>query len=111
MNRVPTAQLTYSTFAGLAQSRFGVWLDSNHRVELQLVEVRLTRPQGGASSTAGLECFNLVFHGPESSFLSQGSYEFEQSQIGAFELFIVPIGRVAGAIQYEAIFNRLVKRD
>jgi hypothetical protein len=31
--------------------------------------------------------------------------------IGAFELFIVPVGRAGGAVQYQAIFNRLGKRD
>ena len=112
MNHVPTKELTYATFAGLEQTKFGVVLESNNRVELELVEVRLVRSQGGGGSgESGQECFSLLFHGPESPLLSQGSYGFEQPKIGAFELFIVPIGRVAGAIEYQAIFNRLVKRD
>ena len=53
------------------------------------------------------ECFSLLFKGPVSSFLPQGTYDFEQDNLGAFSLFVVPIGQTAEAFQYEVIFNRL----
>jgi len=31
--------------------------------------------------------------------------------MGNFELFIVPIGREEGGTDYEAVFNRLVKKS
>jgi len=42
----------------------------------------------------------------------QSTYQihaFAHDRIGRFELFIVPIGRQPGIIEYLAVFNRLVK--
>jgi hypothetical protein len=114
MNHVPTEQLTYATFAGLEKAKFRVPLDETHGIELELVEVLLVRPRGEAStgaSEAGQESFSLLFHGPDNRLLPQRMHVFEQEKIGSFELFIVPVGRVAGAIQYQAIFNRQTRRS
>jgi hypothetical protein len=114
MNHVPTEQLTYSTFAGLEKAKFRVRLDETSQVELELVEALLARPRGEAATAgttqAGQESFSLLFHGPDDRLLPQRNYAFEQAEIGSFELFIVPVGRAAGAIQYQAVFNRLPKR-
>ena len=101
MNHVPTEELLYSTFAGLEKTRFRVWLDESSPLQLELLE----------TSDAGQGSFSLLFQGPEDRSLPQGSYIFEQEQIGSFELFIVPVGRSGGAIQFQAIFNRLPPRS
>lgn len=52
------------------------------------------------------EQFSLLFSGPAAAFLPQGTYEFSHPALGSFALFIVPIGQGAGAIRYQAVFNR-----
>jgi hypothetical protein len=41
--------------------------------------------------------------------LPQRIYGFENESVGRFDLFIVPIGRGAEGIRYQAAFNRLIK--
>ena len=54
--------------------------------------------------------FSLVFRGPHEPLLPQQIYPFEHDQLGAFDLFIVPVGRDEEGLQYEAVFNRFVKK-
>jgi hypothetical protein len=37
--------------------------------------------------------------------LPQATYRFEHETIGAFDLFIVPVGRTAQGVSYEAVFS------
>ena len=37
--------------------------------------------------------------------LPQAIYRLEHAALGAMDVFLVPIGRVADGIRYEAIFN------
>ncbi len=71
-------------------------------LELKLVEVT---SEAGQKTENG-ERFSLVFRGPLATFLPQAIYKVEHSEIGAFDLFIVPIRRDAEGFYYEAIFNR-----
>jgi hypothetical protein len=49
--------------------------------------------------------FSLLFLGPPSFVLPQATYRFEHETIGAFDLFIVPVGRTAQGVSYEAVFS------
>jgi hypothetical protein len=69
-------------------------------VELELVEAV------DLGSTPRHEQFSILFHGPSSPKLEQAIYRFEHQEMGAFELFIVPVKHGQDKIQYEAIFNR-----
>lgn len=71
------------------------------------IELELVAHDPGKPSTA-VEQFSLLFHGPDHPLLSQGTYQFEHPQMGAFEMFIVPIGREPGRLIYEAVFSRLL---
>ncbi len=53
--------------------------------------------------------FSLLFRGPHEPLLPQQTYPFAHNQLGAFDLFIVPIKRDADGLYYEAVFNRFVK--
>jgi hypothetical protein len=53
------------------------------------------------------EVFSLLFKGPHSSPLDQGTYMVENKATGSFPLFLVPIYSEANGMHYEAIFNRL----
>ena len=49
--------------------------------------------------------FTVVFRGPPQPVLPQRIYRFEHGKVGAFEMFIVPIGPDASGMRYEAVFN------
>jgi hypothetical protein len=60
----------------------------------------------GAAGTAGSEkCFSLVFRGPRSRRLEQGTYTVRNSRFGTFEIFLVPVGRPGAWMSYEASYN------
>jgi Domain of unknown function (DUF6916) len=79
-------------------------------VEAELAEVSDHAPGAtGAFRTP----FSVLFHGPLEPVLPQGMYRLEHEQLGALELFIVPVGpdepRLPGqaptAMRYEAVFG------
>jgi hypothetical protein len=112
MNLLTPDQLKLETFLPWLKSKFRVILDSANFLEVELAEANaLTYPGQAQSGAKGSmqDSFTLVFHGPDNRFLPQRMYPFEHDQIGRFELFIVPIGQKPGFIQYQAIFNRLIK--
>jgi hypothetical protein len=109
MNIITADQLTVETFWAHLKTNFSICLDAGRRLEFELVEVASSKRHSPGSSTGGAPAhhsFSLLFKGPDNQFLPQGNYLFEQTQIGQFELFLVPVGREAGSFLYEVIFNR-----
>lgn len=92
-------------FAQQQHTPFRVILTPSQSLELQLAEA------ADLGSTPRQEQFSLVFHGPADLFLQQGIYHMEHAELGALDLFLVPIGRQAAGFAYQAIFNRLVKAE
>jgi hypothetical protein len=107
MNSVPLETLTLAKFKDLLNTRFRLRLNPTEEIEWELVQATpgRTTSQSGASATQ-YESFSLLFHGPESRFVPQGIRTFEHPQLGRFDLFIVPVGKEGGMIQYQAVFNR-----
>jgi len=60
------------------------------------------------NSNQQVEQFSLLFLGPMSSPLRQGTYAFFHPKMGRQEIFIVPIGPQDGKMAYEAVFARLI---
>lgn len=108
MNDAPLANLTFDRFAALVNSWFRVHLSPADTVELQLIEVSRGQAPAPAAGQPRSESFALLFRGPPDRLLDQRIYRFEQDQAGHVELFIVPIGRAAAGMLYQAIFNRLI---
>lgn len=110
MNDVPLEQLTFDRFHAQLKTRFRVQAGPGAVVELELVEATRIRsldwPNSGKPGTSA-EAFSLILHGPEQVFLPQHLYRFEHEALGAFEMFIVPVGRAPGQFHYQAVFNRL----
>jgi hypothetical protein len=112
MNTVPVNKLTLETFRPHVKTPFRLLLDDGNVVEVRLAEASQI---GGAHDRVpnknGLvqDVFSLMFDGPEQPVLSQRCYPLEHDQIGRFELFFVPVEKLAGAIRYQVIFNRLIK--
>jgi hypothetical protein len=51
--------------------------------------------------------FIVLFRGPRSTKLAQGTYRIESTALGTFELFMVPGWTYAWGTAYTATFNRL----
>ena len=109
MNEVSLDQMSAARFAELVGTRFKVQLEPGIDVILELSAVNTPRPNGqerGAPGGAGTESFSLWFDGPADRPLGQRTFRFTHERLGAFDLFIVPVGAEQGARQYEAVFNR-----
>ena len=87
---------TAETFKPLLHERF-VLDAGDRRVDLALVEVTESAAPGANRSAQ----FSIVFSGPSDPILPQATYELEHPELGAFELFLVPIA----ADRYEAVFT------
>jgi hypothetical protein len=88
--------LTIADFAPRLHEPFRVVPDGGEPFEVELVEVtEIPREPGGRSP------FSLVFRGGPSPPLPQAIYRVEHDEIGALEIFLVPIG----PDRYEAVFT------
>lgn len=99
------SELTQTTFAEVIHSRFKIGYKPDLVLEVELIDVR-----EGVSSPRQ-EAFSITFRGPGEPLLEQRIYPFKHEHIGRFELFIVPIGKDEDGIYYEAVFNRLIKKE
>jgi hypothetical protein len=97
-------ELTRGAFEPHVGTRFR--LSRPAAVELELAEVR---DLGVAAGDPG-RSFVVLFRGPGDAPLAQGTYEVEHDSLGAFALFLVPVGVDERGVQYEAVFNRLPPR-
>ena len=95
------ASLTHEEFTRNANTKFQVQTDDTGPVELELIEISELKMYPRQ------EEFTLTFRGPLNMFLDQGVQPFTHDQMGAFELFIVPIKQDADGFYYEAVFNRI----
>jgi hypothetical protein len=87
---------TAETFRPLLNERFEL-VTEDGRVDLELVDVTESAAPGAERRAQ----FSIVFSGPADPILPQAIYRLEHPELGAFELFLVPIA--AGS--YEAVFT------
>ena len=96
------ADLTEAEFSKHVGSKFLLKLEPQ-AIELELVEVKGYLPRENEQS--GMERFSVFFDGPGNAFLPQSLYALEHEQMGAFEIFLVPISQNERGFRYEAVFN------
>jgi hypothetical protein len=89
---------TVATFTPLLGD--GFTLEAEPALELRLTEATAHDRPGAPRAP-----FTLVFTGPAEPVLTQGIRRLEHGSLGAFELFLVPIGRDEGGVRYEAVFG------
>jgi hypothetical protein len=86
--------LSATDFAALQEDRFRIAPDGAPPFEAELVEVtEIPREPGGRAP------FSIVFEGGPSPPLPQRIYRVEHEELGALEIFLVPIA----ADRYEAV--------
>lgn len=95
----------HAEFLKHLKTKFKIRVSETEAIEAELTNVseHLLSPRQ--------ERFSVVFRTPNESFLGQGMRAFEHDEMGAFELFIVPIERDDEGTYYEAVFNRMVKKQ
>ncbi len=70
------------------------------------LDVQLSKVTGhGLRTTLKREAYSLEFKGPLEPILEQRIYQISHTQMGQFEIFIVPVSRSADHIIYEAVFT------
>ncbi|MEW6021171.1 MAG: hypothetical protein AB1807_03415 [Pseudomonadota bacterium] len=95
---IHSPQPTLSAIAAVCNSAFTVsGLDG---LALTLYEAL---PLAGAAPDE--HHFSLGFRGPAAPQLEQGTYTLDHAVLGTLAIFLVPVGRDAGGVQYQAIFN------
>ena len=98
-------RLTSADFTPYLHQTFTIRLEPVESIALELAQVT---ELGSASAEpgAGRRPFSLLFLGPVSQqYLLQHIYRLEHEQLGALDLFLVPLGPVGGRMRYEAVFN------
>ena len=97
--------LTCGDFAGRVGDSFDMTADGAKVTPVELVEaVESTEPGGTGPDGQTRNQFSLVFLGPTSPHLPQGTYLLTHAELGELTLFLVPIGADADGIRYEAAF-------
>lgn len=73
----------------------------------EVLDVELTEVDvGEAPSVEGLrQPFTLIFRGPKERILREGLYKVDHEDVGAFELYVIPIITVGDRQDYQVIFN------
>ena len=98
-------RLEHEEFSKHLNSKFQIRIDESQTVESELIEVTelLLSPRQ--------ERFSLIFRASNDFVLDQGLRPLEHDAMGQFELFLVPVGRDQDGTYYEAVFNRLAKKN
>ncbi len=92
--------LKVEDFAGRVGETFRLDPPEDGPLELELTEAR---GEGGDSHSR--QPFSLVFRGPAEPILLQRIWRLEHADLGALEIFLVPIGPDGKGMRYEAVFS------
>jgi hypothetical protein len=97
--------LTHAEFAGRLGEDFSLVGGDGAGVTLELVEAtESSEPGGRGPEGQERRQFSLVFRGPATPVLPQGSYPLGHQELDGLELFLVPIGPDSLGMRYEAAF-------
>jgi hypothetical protein len=103
----PLAHITRGMFNSSMLTVFAFSKNGVPLTTMTLAEIDVRNPPFvKADPTSTRECFAVVFSGPSSQPLRQGTYDVSNKILGKFTLFIVP-ATTSGTVQhYEAVINR-----
>ena len=94
-------KLTKETFEPIKGQVFQLALGEDRHLPLELAAVLGT----GLKGLASREQFSLHFRGPRTPALPQRIYRLEHPQLGALDIFLVPIRSDSSGMTYEAVFT------
>ena len=94
--------LDMTSFTGRVGEAFRIATDDANGLTTRLIEVT---PAGSAARAHGRTPFSLVFRSPPGAPLPQRIYHIHHDELGALDLFLVPIGPDGEGMLYEAVFS------
>ena len=94
--------LTCTHFAGCIHEHFRIYVD-NTNIDVELVQADVFGAH--VDGPGRREPFSLIFRGPMQPVLPQRIYQIEHAELGALEIFLVPIGPDQHSMLYQAVFN------
>ena len=89
-------------FARVQGSLFTLTADSGETIEIELSEVSELKKRSRQQS------FAIIFLVPENYRVEQGLYDLSHAELGAVQLFLVPVGMKNSRQELEAVFNTLL---
>jgi len=96
-------QVTIESFEPHVGSSFWAEFPNGAKVELRLT--RAAKVMESEAARLERHPFSLFFDGPRSFLLRQHTYRLAHEQLGAMEIFLVPVGETRETYQYEAVFT------
>jgi hypothetical protein len=94
-------KLTIDDFVGRIGERFAATAGEGRTLDLRLSSVdRLPAPPDG-----GRTPFSLEFRDARADHVPQQIVAVEHDELGAFDLFVVPLGPGPDGMRYEAVFT------
>ncbi len=104
----PLATITRAMYQQNMGSKFSFSLRGVKVADMTLWAINdLNPPFVPSKPTSTRECFSLVFSGPTTPNLKQGTFAIDHPKLGKFSLFIVPGIHSGFYRHYEAIINRV----
>jgi hypothetical protein len=98
--------LSKNAFESNLNSRFQIRAEGAQSFELRLAKVADLKRHTSGKVAAKKEGFSLLFEGAKG--IPQANYNFQHSQMGEFDLLLVPIeSRKKRGHSYEVVINRL----
>lgn len=96
-------QLVYEDFADKVGQVFAITSDDAPAIALTLAEAELLH--AGQGLRGGRPPYSLMFLSEDERVLPQRLYRLEQEALGEIALFLVPVGKDARGVHYQAVFN------
>ncbi|MEZ5333124.1 MAG: DEAD/DEAH box helicase [Thermoanaerobaculia bacterium] len=97
-------RLQLSDFGPIVGRSVALHREGEAALALELVEARGL----SGASRGGRQPFSLLYRGPTEPVLPQGIYRMDHPEVGALELFLVPLGpdgEARDGLLYEAVFT------
>jgi hypothetical protein len=96
-------QLVYEDFADKVGAIFAITEANVPSVPLVLKEAKALNPAWGLPGVR--PPFSLMFLAEQSVVLPQRIYRLKNDGLGEVEIFLVPVGKDARGVSYQATFN------
>ena len=92
--------LTIDDFSNRIGETFRIRIADDQALDIALAEVNAL-----GTGTGKRTPFSLMLRSSGPAYAPQGIYRIEHNQLGAFDLFIVPLGPDQQGMRYEVIFT------
>lgn len=99
-------ELILRRFTPHVASEFLIRTGTRHTERVILVEATAWEPPPGGQRGLEGESFSLIFAGAGAKAFEDGIFTVSHPSMGAFPLFLVPVGRAVHTQRYQAVVDR-----